>query len=262
MTVVIPQQTPSQPGRPRGSRGNGKTMNEMVKREERKLARIEMETRAGQALVTHELRTPLAVVRAYADLLAERFNAADAEALAAAEDIAKITALRAEQRARVAELYAKQESARAPQFQIDQRVTLWTLSALAAIMFVAAAVLTADGTIGSAIAARFAWPWMGYLLFGVFEIAILVFMLLYYVRGSRVDYDGKRVSSLHWFAAMVFAASVTVAASAYHVMDLYNYDFASIDLWVGIGLRVIAALFFVLVSKGLASVIFAKSIAL
>ena len=231
MTVVIPQQTPSQPGRPRGSRGNGKTMNEMVKREERKLARIEMETRAGQAL-------------------------------AAAEDIAKITALRAEQRARVAELYAKQESARAPQFQIDQRVTLWTLSALAAIMFDAAAVLTADGTIGSAIAARFAWPWMGYLLFGVFEIAILVFMLLYYVRGSRVDYDGKRVSSLHWFAAMVFAASVTVAASAYHVMDLYNYDFASIDLWVGIGLRVIAALFFVLVSKGLASVIFAKSIAL
>ncbi len=233
MTVVIPQMPPekSKGGRPRGSRGNGKTMNEMVAREERKLARIEMETRANQAR-------------------------------AAAEDIAKITELRAQQKARVAELYAKQEEARAPQFQIDQRVTLWLLSGLAAVMFIAAAVLTADGTIGSSVAARFAWPWMGYLLFGVFEVAILVFMLLYYVRGSRVDYDGQRVSSLHWFWAMVFASAVTVGASAYHVMDLYNYNFTSIDLWVGIGLRVIAALFFVLVSKGLAGVIFAKSISL
>ena len=78
MTVVIPQPQPdaNKGGRPRGSRGNGKTMNEMIEREKRKLARIEMETRAT-------------------------------EARAAAEDIARITELRAQQRERAAELYIK-----------------------------------------------------------------------------------------------------------------------------------------------------------
>lgn len=232
MTIVIPNQSePGKPGRPVGSRGNGKTMAEIVAREKRKLAIIEMESKAT-------------------------------EARAAAEEISKITELRAEQKARVTETYVKQEAARAPQFQIDQRPTLYLLGALAALMFVAAAVLTADGTIGSAAAARFVEPWMGFLLFGVFEVAILVFMLLYYVTGSRVDYEGKRVPSEHWFWLMVFASAVTVIASAYHVMDVYDYDFANIDLWVGIGLRVVAALFFVLVSKGIASVLFAKAILL
>lgn len=228
--VMMPEPT-KKPGRPAGSRGNGKTLKEIAAREERSLARIQME----QQLT---------------------------EARAAAEEITKITRLRAEQKALQTEAYVKQEAVRAPQFQIDQRPTLYLLGALAAIMFIAAAVLTADGTIGSAAAARFVEPWMGYLLFGVFEIAILVFMLLYYVTGSRVDYDGNRVPSVHWFWLMVFASTVTVIASAYHVMDVYDYEFTSIDLWVGIGLRVVAALFFVLVSKGIASVLFAKAVQL
>lgn len=230
MTVVIP--TPNPPGRPKGSRGNGKTLKEIEARETRKLAQIEFQKKADAAL-------------------------------ADAEDAQRIAQLRSEQKARATEQYVKQEEARAPQFQIDTRFTLWLLGILAGIMFIAAAVLTADGTIGSSLAARFAAEWFGYLLFGVFEVAILVFMLLYYVTGSRIDIaTGERVKSEHWFWLMIFASAVTVAASAYHVMDLYEYDFNNIDLWVGIALRVVAALFFVLVSKGIASVLFAKAIQL
>lgn len=236
MTVVVgqyeeqPKKNPG--GRPRGSTGNGKTLKEIKDRQERNLARIEFET------VTNEAR-------------------------AEAENAQRIAELRAESRARVAEAYIAQEKARAPQFQIDQKPVLWILIGLAAITFVATAFLTADGTIGASAAARFATDWMGFIVFGVFEIATLAFMLMYYMRGSRIDIvTGERVQAVQWFVAMVLASVVTVGLSAYHVLDLYGYDITSIDLWVGIGIRVIASFFFVLVAKGIAGTLFAKAVQL
>lgn len=221
----------SRGGRPKGSTGNGKTLKEIEAREQRNIARIKME-------------------------------ASVAEAREAAETVSRISNLRAEQRAKVAERYVAQEAVRAPQFQIDTRPVLFLLLGLSVVTFVTTAILTADGTIGSAAAARFFSPVLGFVLFGAFEIAILAFMVMYYVLGSRTEYDGTPVKATRWFVAMIAASAVTVGLSIYHVLDLYAYDWLSIDMWVGIIIRLVVAVFFVLVSKGVASVLFAKAIQL
>lgn len=232
MTIVVPiTPDPQPPAKRTTTHGNGKTLKEIKAREERSLARIEMQAKA-------------------------------AAALAVAEDAAKISELRAQQKARVTELYVKQEQARAPQFQIDQRPILWLLVTLAAITFVTTAILTADGTIGSAAAARYAEPWMGFVLFGAVEVAILAFMLIYYISGSRLEYDGTRTKSGRWFFAMIVASAVAVGLSVYHVLDLYEFDWLSVEMWVGIGIRLVTAVFFVVLSKGIASVLFAKAVQL
>lgn len=238
MTIAIqtPPEAPAEPptnrgGRPRGSRGNGKTAQE-------KLRRIENAKLVRAAEI-------------------------EAQAQAARDKVrAEIELRREASQARKFDLYDAQESKRAPQFQIDQKGTLYILGALAIITFLTTAILTADGTIGAAESARFAFPAFGFILFGAFEVAILAFMLMYYVLGSRVDYDGNRVKSGQWFVAMVVAAGLTVALSVYHVLDLYGYDWLSVDMWFGIGIRLAVAVFFVLVSKGVANVLFAKAVSL
>jgi hypothetical protein len=158
--------------------------------------------------------------------------------------------------------YEEQEAKRAPQFQIDQRGTLVLLVILGAVMFIATAVLTADGTIFSSAAARFGSPVLSFILFGAVEVAVLVFLLAYYMKGSRSREDGTPEVAVQWFVAMVFASTVAVALNVYHVLDVYEYDWSEPDLYVGVGIRVVVALFFVLVSKSLASVLFAKAVRL
>jgi hypothetical protein len=232
MTIVVqpePKPPANRGGRPRGSRGNGKTARE-------KIARIENAKLVRQAEI-------------------------EAQAQAARDKIAAEIELRREAaQVRKFDLYDAQEKARAPQFQIDQRGTLYVLGSLAIITFLTTAILTADGTIGAAESARFAFPAFGFILFGAFEVAILAFMLMYYVLGSRVDYDGNRVKSVQWFVAMIVASSLTVLLSAYHVLDLYGYDWLNVDMWFGIGIRLAVAVFFVLTSKGVANVLFAKAV--
>lgn len=217
------------PAKPPKRRGNGKSAQERIAR----------------------LKNAHAVEQAQLELDAQR---------ARDEVQRQIEKRRIEQQERVHRLYVAQEAKRAPQQQIDQPFTLWVLGALGAITFVATAILTADGTIASAAAARFAEPWMPYVLFGAVEVGILAFMLMYYVRGSRIDYDGKPVQAIQWFIAMVFAASVAVALSIYHVLDVYDFDWNDIDMIVGVLIRLVVSLLFVFVSKGLASTIFAKAI--
>lgn len=157
--------------------------------------------------------------------------------------------------------YLEQEAKRANQIQIDQKGTLWLLGSLAIITFITTAILTADGTIGSAATAKFFAPEMGFLLFGAIEVAVLAFMLMYYVLGSRVDPEtGGRLPALQWFVASVFASGIAVAASVYHVLELYEFDWSNPDLYVGAGLRTVVAVFFVLISKGVATVLFAKAL--
>lgn len=229
---IDPPQPPERrgPGRPAGSRGNGKTAKE-------KIARIEN---------------------------AQLVRAAEVRAMAAEAKlkiIQQVEERRAKQGDRVFDTYEAQETKRSPQFQIDQKGTLYLLVGLAVVMFLTTAVLTADGTIGSAGAARFISPVLGFVLFGAFEVGILVFLLLYYIRGSRINIiTGKRVKSIQWFIAAVAVSALTVALSAYHVMDLYEYDWSSIDLYVGIGIRVAVSVLFVLISKGIAGVLFAQAI--
>ena len=218
-------------GRPKGGTGNGKSAKERIAR-----AKREFEVEQHKA-----------------DLDTKRVEAALAQAA---------SERKAEQAKRVHDLYVVQEEKRAPQFQIDQRGTLILLASLAAIMFVTTAVLTADGTIGSAVAARYAFPWFGFLLFGAIEVAILVFLLVYYVRGSRIDHDGTPVKAAQWFVAMIAASIVAVAASVYHVVDLYSFDWTSVDMWVGVGIRLTTTVFFVLVAKAVATVLFAKAVRL
>jgi hypothetical protein len=229
MTIAI--QEPNPPGRPRGSRGNGKTARE-------KLARIENQKRVRAAEIEAQAQAARDKVRAEIELRRE------------AAAIRKF------------DLYDAQERARAPQFQIDQRGTLYLLAGLAVVTFLTTAILTADGTIGAAASAKFAFPAFGFILFGAFEVAILAFMLMYYVLGSRVDYDGNRIKSVQWFVAMVVTSAITVLLSLYHVLDLYEYEWLSVDMWVGIGIRVAVAVFFVLVSKGIATVLFARAVSL
>lgn len=227
MTIEVPMSQPepvNKGGRPKGSTGNGKTAAERIARAK--------QTAAVQI--------------------------AEAEAAAKQAEAQR----RRDQVERTARLFTEQEAKRAPQFQIDQRATLTLLGALALVTFIATAILTADGTIGSSVAARFASPVFGFILFGAFEVAILAFMLIYYVLGSRIDNDGNPVKATRWFVAMIGAATITVALSVYHVLDLYNYEWLNVDMWVGIFIRLVVALFFVVVSKGIATVLFARAIRL
>jgi len=232
MTIVTqnPQPPERAPGRPKGSRGNGKTARE-------KIIRIENATLVRQA-----------------EIAAQAQEARD-------KILSQVEARRAQQADRVFSTYEKQEVKRSPQFQIDQRGTLLLLVGLAIVMFITTAILTADGTVGSAGAAQFFSPVLGFVLFGAFEVGILVFLLLYYIRGSRIDIiTGKRVKAIQWFVAAVAVSAITVALSAYHVLDLYDYDYSNIDLWVGIAIRVAVSVLFVVVSKGIAGVLFAQAI--
>lgn len=150
--------------------------------------------------------------------------------------------------------YERQETKRATRMQIDQNVTLWLLVGLAAVTFVTSAILTAAGTVDVAIESmQLPAPWMALLVFGAIEVAILVFLLVYILRGSRGQSAG------HWFFAMIGAASVTVAAQIYHVARGHNFDLTNPDLYAGTILAVVIALSFVLVSKAVAGSVFSES---
>lgn len=171
----------------------------------------------------------------------------------------KQKAVRAQQ-ALKAERYARQEEKRAPRVQIDQLPTMVVLMVLGGLIFIATAALTADGTVGSAAAARYTVPWFAFLMFFATEVAVLGLLLIYYMLGSRTDDEtGEPVPAIHWFWGSVAASVVAAALSVYHVLDLYEYDWVSIDMWVGVGIRLTTTVLFVVISKGLANVIFAKS---
>lgn len=157
--------------------------------------------------------------------------------------------------------YDAQESRRAPRVQIDQKITMYVLLTIGGLIFAATALLVADGTIGSASAARYEIWWFAYLMFFTTEAAVLGFLLIYYMVGSRVDdVTGRLLPAGRWFVASVAASVIAAALSTYHVFRLYDYDLTSIDMWVGAAIRLTTTVFFVVISKGLANVIFAKAI--
>lgn len=237
MTVVVPVNPERRRGRPSGASGNGKTIREMEERVKKIDAQVAIKHRLAQAnleIKAAESRAEMAIA------IADRRKA---------------------QADRVIETYEAQEVVRAPQLQIDQKPIFWILIVIAGAVFLSTALLTADGTIGAAESARFGIDWFSYILFFVFEASTLGFMLMYYIRGSRIDIiTGQRVKASQWFVAMLISAILTVVLSTYHVLDLYGYAWGSIDMWFGIGIRITAATFFVIISKGIAGVIFAKAL--
>lgn len=159
------------------------------------------------------------------------------------------------------ERYLTQEKARAPRVQIDQKITMYVLVVIGGLVFVATAALTADGTVGSAAAARYAVPWFSFLMFFATEVAVLGLLLIYYMVGSRVDDEtGEPNRAGRWFTGSVIASGIAAGLSVYHVLHLYGYDWLNVDMWVGSAIRLTTTVFFVVISKGLANVIFAKAL--
>lgn len=151
--------------------------------------------------------------------------------------------------------YEAQEAKRSTRFQVDQNGTLYLLLALSAVMFAASAIIVANGTIAVAQFVGLAAPWMSWLFFGAVELAVLVFLLMYLIIGSRAE-----GSATGWFVAMIGASGVTLAANVFHVLSYWEFDWVEPRMWAGVVLGAFVPLSFILVSKGLSVVVFAKTL--
>jgi hypothetical protein len=159
------------------------------------------------------------------------------------------------------ERYIKQESKRATRPQIDQNGTLYLAIVLSVITFLASAALVANGTIGVAVFMGLAYDWLAWLVFGALEVAILTFLLFYLMIGSRSEDQGggEKVAEL-WFRLMVGFSAIVIVANGFHTLEFWNFAWQEPRMYVGAALSMIVPLSYVLVSKGLSTVVFAKSI--
>lgn len=157
--------------------------------------------------------------------------------------------------------YLQQESRRATRPQIDQNGTLYLSIALTVITFLASAALVANGTIAVAAYMGLAYEWLAWLVFGALEVAILTFLLFYLMIGSRsVEQGGGDRAAAPWFALMVSWSAIVIIANGFHAIEFWNFDWTEPRLYVGTLLAMIVPLSYVLVSKGLSTVVFAKPI--
>jgi hypothetical protein len=166
------------------------------------------------------------------------------------------------QRAALIERYERQESKRAVPVQIDQPGTLYVLIALSGVTFLSSAALVANGTIAVAEFIGLAYGWMGWLAFGAVEVVILAFLLGYLVIGSKSDpiTGAPRTDGRVWFGAMVAFSAITIFANAFHTLEFWDFVWVEPRMWMGVVLATAIPLSFILVSKMLASAVFAKAI--
>lgn len=159
------------------------------------------------------------------------------------------------------ERYLQQESKRATRPQIDQNGTLYLSIALSVITFLASAALVANGTIAVAIFMGLAADWLAWLVFGALEVAILTFLLFYLMIGSRSEEQGGGEKSARlWFRLMVAFSGIVILANGFHAVEYWDFQWAEPRMYVGMVLAMIVPLSYVLVSKGLSTVVFAKPI--
>lgn len=159
------------------------------------------------------------------------------------------------------ERYARQEAKRATRVQIDTNNTLYLLIGLTIVMFATSAVLVANGTIQVAAYIGLAFDWMAWMVFGAVEVAILVFLGMYLIIGSRSPEDGDGPkAALPWFGLMIAFSFITIAANAFHTVEFWQYDWSEPRLWVGTALSVVVPLSYVLAAKGLSRVVFARAV--
>lgn len=152
--------------------------------------------------------------------------------------------------------YEEQERKRAPRVQIDQSPVLWLLEALVAVSFAATVVLVANGTYAVSQFIGLPLEWLGWLVFFGIEVMVLISLLFYLILESRGD------NSKMWFGIMIGYSVVTIITNAFHTLEFWEFAWLEPRMWAGVVLSTAVPLSFVLATKGLSSVVFAKAIRL
>lgn len=160
------------------------------------------------------------------------------------------------------ELYALQESKRAPKIQVDQKIILWGWLVAVGIAFVSSAIVSFNGITSVAEFVGLSATWMAGLFFFFIELMYLIFLVAYLVLASRVDDDGNPEKTGGALWGMIAFAAIAVGANAFHTLDFWNWELTEPRMWAGIVLSVAAPLAIISASKMASRVVFAKAIKL
>lgn len=160
------------------------------------------------------------------------------------------------------ELYAIQESKRAPKIQVDQKLVLLTWLIAVGIAFISSAIVSFNGITSVAEFVGLSASWMASLFFFFIELMYLIFLVAYLVLASRVDDDGKPEKTGGALWGMISFAAIAVAANAFHTLDFWDWDLAEPRMWAGIVLSVAAPIAIISASKMASRVVFARAITL
>jgi hypothetical protein len=158
--------------------------------------------------------------------------------------------------------YKRQESKRADLVQIDQNVVLYSLIGISAVVFVTSGVISFNGmtSVAEFVGSLPGWEWIRYMFFGGVEVAIIGFLGLYLLAGSREDADPKSVKLN--FGVMVGLSMIAVFANMFHTFDFWKWNWVEPRMYAGVVLSTVIPLSFIFISKQLSDVVFAKAISL
>ena len=160
------------------------------------------------------------------------------------------------------ELYAIQESKRAPKIQVDQKFVLWAWLVAVGIAFISSAIVSFNGITSVAEFVGLSATWMAGLFFFFIELMYLIFLVAYLVLASRVDDEGKPEKTGGALWGMIAFAAIAVGANAFHTLDFWSWELTEPRMWAGIVLSVAAPLAIISASKMASRVVFAKAIKL
>ena len=189
--------------------------------------------------------------------LVEKYNSV-AEYQAAREASKASTSIKTKRE----ELYAIQESKRAPKIQIDQKIVLWSWMIGIAIAFISSAIVSFNGITAVAQFVGLSADWMAGLFFFFIELMYLLFLVAYLVLASRVDEDGVPERTWGAMLGMISFGGIAVGANGFHTFDYWNWDLTNPQMWAGVVLSVAAPIAIISASKMASRVVFAKAISL
>jgi hypothetical protein len=216
---------------------------------QRYLNRIILETMTEKDIMNTE-KEQVAI-----DDLVDKYNKA-------VEEEQKKLSYEASPKAKRKELYALQESKRAPKIQVDQKLVLWAWLFAVGIAFISSAIVSFNGITSVSEFVGLSAPWMASLFFFFIELMYLIFLVAYLVLASRVDEDGEPEKTAGALWGMISFAAIAVAANAFHTLDYWSWDFTNPQMWAGVILSVAAPIAIISASKMASRVVFAKAIKL
>lgn len=160
------------------------------------------------------------------------------------------------------DLYAKQESRRAPKVQVDQKIVLWTWIVGIITAFATSAVVSFNGITAVAEYVGLSAPWMATLFFFFIELMYVLFLIAYLVLQSRIDEDGNPERSGGAFWGMFLFGGIAVLANGFHTLDFWQYEWTNPQMWAGVILSISAPIAIISASKMASRVVFARAIRL
>jgi len=158
--------------------------------------------------------------------------------------------------------YERQEAARAPGVQIDQKVVLYIWIVGITIAFIASAIVSYNGITAVAEFVGLTVPWMGGLFFFFIELMYLLFLVAYLILASRIQENGKKERTFGAILGMVGFGLVAVLANGFHTINYWDYDFLEPRMWAGLVLAMSAPIAIISASKMASRVVFAKAISI